>query len=891
MRKVLATLLIIGLTIPTVFLNPREVQAAASAIRQEINITDGYMYAASGSYATSSAIISVDGSKYSGTKTCYFEAVASTTAGTNATVELVTTAGASTASVTVNGGNTYQIYRSSSFTCPTSATEYKTRLGNEAIGKGILSSRVIVLQSFADDANSAATSTQTQIEMGTQLTATTSITSLPLQNPKYWTYSSEKWDSTQTAYAEVTYSLTAQVASSTTYASAGTFTYVPVASTTDVIIDAWGAGGAGFDGTNSGGGAGGGGGAFASSTIPTTASSYSMTVGTGGSTSGANGGNTTFNTTTVIAEGGKGGTGLVTSGGSGGLASNSTGVTKFNGGNGGDGTNADDTGGGGGGAAGPHGAGGNGAPGQATTGGGGGGGDGGNTSTTVTGGSSTNGGAGGNGGNAGNASAAGTSVNGGGGGGGGDNGTNGTNGGNTGGGGGGGEAIFGNGGTGQIKLTAMTGYVGIALEEDNGSFGGWTFKTQIVNKGTSTTATRVRSSSFIPTNGRHYRLVASTTASNITYNIHNGKIIMDQSGTTPAQDGNSRYFLSNAYRSTSNFTQYGTAAATFSLWVKATSTASFSVLMGINDTVSATLQLYKDTNYQFIVNGTGSATISSASVEDGNWHHIAGVYDGSNIKIYLDTVQQGSDVAFTSNINTSNPSKLDIGHRANGTGRFTGIISDVRVYNTGRTQAQIASDYNVRLAGNESNLTGYWKLNADKNDSTSNANNQTVTAGTERTIADTPIWGTGSVSKLEPGYQLAPFTLSSGTSLQKLLESFNTSEWSGVANTYLLSASASDNSTSVVVLQDSTGATTYATLSSPDNYSTTTLSCIPTSNTTWDTKASTNNNDVYEVQVLAQVSIGGAGGTSNCAGGEVAPKFFFINNTLRFTDGTVRFTN
>lgn len=254
-------------------------------------------------------------------------------------------------------------------------------------------------------------------------------------------------------------------ASTTVYATAGTFTYIVSTNACNVDVAAWGAGGAGFDGTNSGGGAGGGGGAFASSTLNTLTigSSYTIVVGAGGSTSGANGANSTFNTSTVIAEGGKGGTTVTTGEGVAGLAANSTGVITRNGGQGGSGNNGDDGGGGGGGGAGQHGVGGAGGDASTTVGGGGGGGDGGNAGSGSTGGTSTNGGAGGNGDTNGATTPNGvvgfSDADGGGGGGGGDQASSGGGGGSPGGGGAGGEVAvapsatpFGVGARGQVTI-------------------------------------------------------------------------------------------------------------------------------------------------------------------------------------------------------------------------------------------------------------------------------------------------------------------------------------------------------------------------------------------------------------------------------------------------------
>lgn len=251
-------------------------------------------------------------------------------------------------------------------------------------------------------------------------------------------------------------------ASSTTYATAGTFTYKVSTNACTVDVAAWGGGGSGFDGSNSGGGAGGGGGAFASSTITVTpGTSITIVVGAGGVGSAANGASSTYNGTTVVADAGGGGKDAATTGGIAGLASLSTGITKKDGGIGGIGNGGDDSGGGGGGAGGPHGNGGRGADASATAGGGGGGGNGGNAGVGTSGGSSTNGGAGGNGGNGGVCAVGANNANGGGGSGGADQAGTACTAGAPGGGAGGAETTGPwNGAAGQIILTEFVNSAG-----------------------------------------------------------------------------------------------------------------------------------------------------------------------------------------------------------------------------------------------------------------------------------------------------------------------------------------------------------------------------------------------------------------------------------------------
>src|SRR3989338_2477892 len=279
---------------------PKTAHADTTSVRQEINITDAYLGAASGSHATSSAIVNIDTTKYSDA-TYYFEAVASTTSSFAATIYLknaTTFATVATINIPTNT-TTYTRLRSDAFTPTTGAADYVVVMGNEAVHKGAIATRVVILQA-------SLTRTQTQIEIGNHETGKTNTATAALSQPKYWYFDSTKWDGTLEYSAEVTYKVS-PVASSTTYDVSATTTttesnYVGSSNVGYVQIQAWGPGGGG-DGVSSGstiGGGGGGGGAYAAATTTSTAGSVNRVhVGRGG----AEGTQTTASSTFINAAG------------------------------------------------------------------------------------------------------------------------------------------------------------------------------------------------------------------------------------------------------------------------------------------------------------------------------------------------------------------------------------------------------------------------------------------------------------------------------------------------------------------------------------------------------------------------------------------------------------
>jgi len=78
----------------------------------------------------------------------------------------------------------------------------------------------------------------------------------------------------------------------------------------------------------------------------------------------------------------------------------------------------------------------------------------------------------------------------------------------------------------------------------------------------------------------------------------------------------------------------------------------------------------------------------TVNVNDAQWHHIAGVYNGSQKLLYIDGVLDASADS-TGNINASTYN-VNIGENNQATGRyFNGLIDDVRIYNQALSAAEI----------------------------------------------------------------------------------------------------------------------------------------------------------------------------------------------------------
>ncbi len=88
---------------------------------------------------------------------------------------------------------------------------------------------------------------------------------------------------------------------------------------------------------------------------------------------------------------------------------------------------------------------------------------------------------------------------------------------------------------------------------------------------------------------------------------------------------------------------------------------------------------------------------SATNFLDGNWHHVATTYDGTNRRIYLDGVQVAADVPGT---NAATAVNFRIGSTNNGE-YFSGTLDEVAIYNNALSATQVQS-----LAAGGSHLAG-----------------------------------------------------------------------------------------------------------------------------------------------------------------------------------------
>jgi len=142
-------------------------------------------------------------------------------------------------------------------------------------------------------------------------------------------------------------------------------------------------------------------------------------------------------------------------------------------------------------------------------------------------------------------------------------------------------------------------------------------------------------------------------------------------------------------------------------------------------------------NYFVFDNGTYDATFF-----DGVCHHVAITREGSLLSFYADGVFFGTRTIAT---DPSAGSTVDlwIGQDDPTINTFNGNISQLRIWNVARTEAEISDNKDVCISGDTPNLLAYWELNdgsgqvvADKTGSTNGE-----LGSIEAVDTSDPIWG------------------------------------------------------------------------------------------------------------------------------------------------------
>jgi Concanavalin A-like lectin/glucanases superfamily/Secretion system C-terminal sorting domain len=174
------------------------------------------------------------------------------------------------------------------------------------------------------------------------------------------------------------------------------------------------------------------------------------------------------------------------------------------------------------------------------------------------------------------------------------------------------------------------------------------------------------------------------------------------------------------YSPTLNHYYNGQHDVTIEAWVYTNSTNSLQTIVGNYVGSNMTFLLRLDDLYPafWVDNGIFTSVVGATQLSQNTWYHIAGTWDGTDLKIYVNGVLDGSEPCTGNFVTNTDPFKIG-GGLSNGTEYFSGKIHGVRFWNTAKPESEIASQMNeclnTILVGN---ILAYYDMIEEAGDST-----------------------------------------------------------------------------------------------------------------------------------------------------------------------------
>ena len=209
------------------------------------------------------------------------------------------------------------------------------------------------------------------------------------------------------------------------------------------------------------------------------------------------------------------------------------------------------------------------------------------------------------------------------------------------------------------------------------------------------------------------------------------------------------------------------------------------------------------------------ARICGGELTQGEWHHVAGTYNGNTVALYVDGARVAS--AARSGAVAVRTTALTLGNRKELDRAFDGGLDEVRIWRRALTQAELQQNAQP-LTGSEADLVAYYRANESNgqllNDATQNGN--TGTRGlTNVTEASDPGWVVTSAN--------SPPTADAGADQllnwpQNSLQLYGNAQDDGLPSGVLTYLWTVVNGPAAVNFQNVTAAQTSATFAAPGTY-------------------------------------------------------------------------
>ena len=151
-----------------------------------------------------------------------------------------------------------------------------------------------------------------------------------------------------------------------------------------------------------------------------------------------------------------------------------------------------------------------------------------------------------------------------------------------------------------------------------------------------------------------------------------------------------------------------------SAWVKPNTTPPAASIDFVTKRSSTVFLLCWATNQNVAFEVYNASTESAIGyytdgIADTNWHHVVGVYNGTNVKVYVDTIAGGTVGNLTGNTRTVTGTTRISGPT---TASFNGSIDDVMIYDRALSASEIAQLYREPFGMFERDESILWQPGA-----------------------------------------------------------------------------------------------------------------------------------------------------------------------------------
>ncbi len=166
--------------------------------------------------------------------------------------------------------------------------------------------------------------------------------------------------------------------------------------------------------------------------------------------------------------------------------------------------------------------------------------------------------------------------------------------------------------------------------------------------------------------------------------------------------GNALQFNGDDFLTVTGESDFDLNEITVAAWIRVDSfSRQFQAIVTKGETAWRLQRFLATDRVMFAALGTSPrGVVGNANVNDGEWHHVVGIYDGAMYYLYVDGQLDDSTPA-TGSVN-NNDQPVFVGDNSQVFNRgFDGAIDDVFVFDRGLTAAQVADLYNGRYNFND----------------------------------------------------------------------------------------------------------------------------------------------------------------------------------------------